>query len=281
MSENAFGKALPIEELKLPPTLYKYRQFNNVNHENALFKQELYLPSAKEFNDPYDSKIPFRYKPEDLTPDNIYKKCLQLAKANFQGLNETQYQQKAYDMQLSDALNDSYHLEKFDQITFNRLCKDYGIFCLTPDDQNLLMWSYYGDSHKGFCIGYDSNFLVKSGVFGMGGKIVYRNDFPLLPLFLTKDDFPLLNVLFTKWKKWNHEDEYRLVHTYSVGKIIQLPTDSITEIVFGCQLSEKDQIKYLEKILNHLPKAKIFKIELAKDSFGLKKVPVFDEVLFI
>jgi hypothetical protein len=281
MNEELKGKVLPIDQLKLPKILYKYRHFDNKFHLNSILQREIYIPSAKEFNDPYDSKIPFRYREEDLTDENIYKKCLQLAKQMNPGLSNEKYEEMAYRMQKEDSLRDAHHLEKFDKLTFERLCNDYGIYCLTPDAENLLMWSYYGDSHRGFCIGYNSDFLVKCGLFGMGGEVLYRDDFPKLPLFLTEDDHPMLDILFTKWNKWIHEDEYRLVHSYKHGKIFTLPKEAINEIVIGCQISDHDKILNVFKIKEALPDVKIFQIEQNNELFGLRKVPVFDKNLFI
>ena len=195
MDKKFTGRVVPIDELDIPEIFYKYRYFNNKHYKRGIFNCEIYIPSANEFNDPYDSQIPFRYKEEDLTDDNIYRKCLEIAKKNTSGLSELQYQEIAYNMQAKELLKDAHHLEKFDEITYKRLCNDYGIFCVTPDALNLLMWSYYADSHKGFCIGYDGKYLAKFGPFKMGGRIAYRNDFPKLPLFLTDDDNPLFKTI--------------------------------------------------------------------------------------
>jgi hypothetical protein len=281
MSEQKVGEVISIVDLKVPPVLYKYREFGKGFHEKALFEQQLYIPSAKEFNDPYDSKIPFRYKDEELTEENIYKKCLQIAHTTRQGLPEEQYQAIAYRMAQEGSLNDAHHLEKFDKISFERLCNEYGIFCLTPDTENVLMWSYYGNSHSGFTIGYNSEYLVRCGLFGMGGKVLYRDDFPKIPLFWDKEDYPMLNTLFTKWTKWRHEDEYRLIHRYGHGKVHQLPPEAISEITFGSEVSEERKVAYTEQILKSLPKARIYQVELNKNGFGLKRVQVFDDNLLI
>ena len=41
---------------EIPETVYKYRDWNNVYHRKILFQQELYIPSASEFNDPFDCR---------------------------------------------------------------------------------------------------------------------------------------------------------------------------------------------------------------------------------
>lgn len=284
MIKESVGKVLPIAELSFPSILYKYRQFSNEYHERALFNREIYIPSANEFNDPYDSKIPFRYKEEDLTEDNIFKKCLSIAKAfgkDFGLTTEEQYHKKAYEMQQKGYLKDVHHLDQFDKISYKQICTDFGIYCLTPNENNLLMWSYYSNSHKGFCIGYNTSYLVKCGLFGMGGQVIYDDNFPKLPLFLTENDFPFLNILFTKWNIWNHENEYRLIHKYSRGKVFQLPQEAISEVVLGSQLSDEEQLKYYSKIIEHLPDVRIYQIKLNKATLGLKKELLYDERLIV
>ncbi len=281
MSDFLTGEVLSIDKLKLPQVLYRYRCFNNKHHEESLFEREIYIPSAKEFNDPYDSKIPFRYIEKDLTEENIYEKCLALAKASEPNLSEDYYQERAYKMQRKDYLKDVHRLDLFDKISYERLCADFGIFCLTPDVENVLMWSYYANSHRGFCIGYNSEYLIKCGLFGMGGEVFYDNTFPKIPLFWTENDFPMLNILLTKWEKWKHENEYRLIHRYQKGKTHVLPPEAISEVVLGSQLSENEKLQQTEKIMKFLPDTKIFQIELDKNSFGLKKLLIYDPMLII
>jgi len=170
MDNQFVGKVLPIDELEVPDVLYKYRDFTNKNHQKALFNSEIYIPSANEFNDPFDSKIPFRYKEEDLTDENIYRKSLEIARKIEKGLSETRYQEIAYEIEHEGLLFDAQHLEQADKRVYDRLCLDYGIYCLTPDVENLLMWSYYGDSHRGFCIGYNSRYLVSCGYLEWADK---------------------------------------------------------------------------------------------------------------
>lgn len=177
------GKAVAVEELDLPDVLYKFRDYNNEFHRKALYKQELYIPCANEFNDPQDAKIPFRWREEDITDENIFKKALELAKAENPGLTETQYHEKAFVASRNAPWRDENFLEEFDNDTYKRICRDFGVYCLSPNVENTLMWSYYGNSHSGFAIGYNTNKLVGSKLFGMGGMVQYRAEFPRVPMF--------------------------------------------------------------------------------------------------
>src|SRR5437762_935552 len=43
---------------KYPDIVYKYRNWSEDNHKNVLYKNQLFLTSPKDFNDPFDCRIP-------------------------------------------------------------------------------------------------------------------------------------------------------------------------------------------------------------------------------
>jgi hypothetical protein len=274
------NQALPISELKAPSVLYKYRNYNKLNVE-TLLSYKIFIPNAKQFNDPLDSNLPFRYNRKDLTSTNIYLKCLELSKQRYPGKDEAFLQNEAYEMQKRNPLEDDHHLESFDKIQYERINNTYGILCLTADAFNFLMWSYYSDSHNGFCIGYDTDKLIDSGIFGMGGKVIYRTKFPLFPIFHDESESAFVNIFFTKGKIWEHEREYRLLHTYKTGKIQKIDSEIVKEIIFGCNFNEKDKLSFTKNILEKFPHVKISQMKLKKDSFGLKKEDIFNEDLIL
>ena len=281
MAEQLKGEVIPIKELKVPDVLYKYRCFGNKYHEKALYEYELYIPSPDGFNDPFDSKIPFRYEEKDLTEDNIRKKTFEMAQKIQPNKSRIDQEELAIRMQNDHILDDEHNLEDFDKVTFKSLCTDYGIYCLTPDEKNLLMWSYYADSHKGFCIGYNAKYLVECGLFGLGGEILYTNEFPKMPLFATETDNSLIKLLFTKWDIWAHEKEYRLVHRYKNSKKHTLEQEAISEIILGCMVPDNQRIAFVNAIKDILPNIKIYQIEQSKNGFGLEKKTVLDDKLFL
>ncbi|MBC6109915.1 DUF2971 domain-containing protein [Pedobacter fastidiosus] len=272
-----------IDELKLPPSLYKYRYYYQDSIQkkvsaavSSLYSMELYIPSADTFNDPYDSAIPFRYNPNDLTEENIYKKCLQLAGQQFPNESAEFLQNYAYKNHRKGLLNNPDHIEQFDIDTFKRSCKDFGIFCLTEDPVNTLMWSYYADSHYGICIGYDTEKLISSKIFGMGGKVIYRDNFPLIPLFPDENHHHFLNLFYTKWNVWSHENEYRLLHTYKNGKVHKIDSEFITEVILGCKFREEDKLPFAEKLIKIYPHILVSEIKMNKEKFELEKKEVIN-----
>lgn len=50
-----------LDPKDLPEYLYKFRVFEDPNHVRILTHNQLFFPSPKRFNDPFDSTIPVRY----------------------------------------------------------------------------------------------------------------------------------------------------------------------------------------------------------------------------
>lgn len=273
------GQVVDIADFKAPDTLYKFRAYTKI-HKDTLLNKQIFIPKPKTFNDPQDSNLPFRYNPSELTPENIYKKCVEVVSNRFPTADRTFIENEAYRMQLSKSLQDDQHLNRFDLLQYEQLNRDYGVMCLTPDVGNFLMWSYYSDSHKGFCVGYDTQKLIESNIFGMGGKVLYSKEFPFFPMFPDKNYRSFLNIFYTKSKVWEHEDEYRLIHSFKTGDVQSINIDVIKEIVFGCKFDEKELYKFTEKLLGVFPNAIISKMKLRKDGFGvIKEIQINNDFL--
>lgn len=97
----------------------------------------------------------------------------------------------------------------------------FKVLCLTESYENILMWSYYGDSHKGYCIEYESSCINEkisenqlNGVC-IVGKVDYKNKRPKIKAPVSKFSYTdikfYIDASFTKFKDWEHEKEYRYV----------------------------------------------------------------------
>jgi Protein of unknown function (DUF2971) len=172
-----------------------------------------------------------------------------------------------------------------------RYSKHFVILSLSKICDNILMWSHYADSHRGFVIGFDSSslfFSPSSGKAKDGLKAVsYENERYVLPKngFQSADDPNLreanARVFFTKATCWEYEQEYRiLAHPNSADKIIPTDTDydirlfnfpieSIKEVIFGFRISEPDQRRIFDIVYSKYSNAKIGKAFPDKSKFSL------------
>lgn len=76
----------------------------------------------------------------------------------------------------------------------------FGLICFSKRWHNPVLWSHYGDKHRGICLGFD--------VDDRGVKpVAYLNDRPRLVLPPTFEDSRQL--LFSKFVDWQYEEEWR------------------------------------------------------------------------
>ena len=103
------------------------------------------------------------------------------------------------------------------------------------------MWSHYGNSHKGFCIGFNVSELFNVFKDSFLGRVLYKDNFPNIhdiKKCIINNDYDTIDGLnFTKSKEWEYEKEYRF-------KKIKLD-NSLKNNDFGNQL-KKGALKELD-----------------------------------
>ena len=101
------------------------------------------------------------------------------------------------------------------------MSKLFRILCVAPSPKEILMWSYYGSDHKGYCLEYKEqdilNIIMNLEIDGLCimGEVDYNNNRPkqkskLNSISITELNF-YVQAAFTKFIEWNHEKEYRYV----------------------------------------------------------------------
>lgn len=106
----------------------------------------------------------------------------------------------------------------------------FRVLCLTKEYNNILMWSHYGDEHKGYCYGYRFDDLCKiisslkfnfteedqnKSCLVILGDVTYTTKRPKqrssYSSFTWADINHYINACFTKFKDWEYEKEVRFV----------------------------------------------------------------------
>ena len=119
---------------------------------------------------------------------------------------------------------------------------DIRICSLAKTYTDILMWSHYADSHKGFCIelevNKDSNDSEVEICYdkGLWTPICYYGD-------IIKD------IMSHKLYPWQNEQEMRILRDITVGGNIEsLLEINITKVYLGCALSNEEVEKYSRRI---------------------------------
>jgi hypothetical protein len=85
---------------------------------------------------------------------------------------------------------------------------DMALLCFSRVWDNLLLWSHYGESHRGICLGFDIPDKQPSGDYSL--EVTYQPE--LLQLARPEDvNYEFMNKLLrTKHQCWSYEQESRL-----------------------------------------------------------------------
>lgn len=255
-----------IEEKSLPQYLYKYYSFNKYT-ERIIVHNEIYFATPLEFNDPFDSKpaIDFKdFKNVDLDTylegfgDGVKKRGLpwneKLARENIEYAIE----------------NNDYRW--FEENWPHSHLKSMGIFCMTEEKDNMLMWSHYSDSYKGFCLEFDTT----KGDFDIAKPVSYKNQRPLMNVVILPQKKQIANMLLTKVKLWEYEQEWRIIDYENGYRIETFPPHILTGVITGYRMENRDKADLIKwclerenepKLYEARPNNKEFKVDIVKISY--------------
>ena len=265
-------------ENKYPPLVYKYRNWTDQYHKDLLLKNELFFTSPKDFNDPFDCRIPYDYSfiaTEDRIKAYINKKREDHKdESTFKG-NDLEKILKDFENRLRNEPNQIQ--KQFNDLYFDGVDKHFGVLSLSERWNSILMWSHYADNHKGYCIGFWEEKLRNSFI-ATGGRVIYppQNYFPRID---PMGDFleNMIRQSHTKSSEWNYEKEYRLAKIFypqiarNEERIQKFPDEFISEIIIGLNASQQTRDDLLQigrqKNINVYKAVKSpFKFELTKET---------------
>lgn len=119
--------------------------------------------------------------------------------------------------------------------------KRWGVYSLSKTAFDELLWAYYGDSHRGFCIEYELDQLISYKLEAQSRiAVAYHDAVPEIGLSdlssLGKSHEQLATKLIgTKSKRWSHESEIRVV-TGDAG-LYEYDFRAVKSIYFGARSS--------------------------------------------
>ncbi|WP_228090410.1 DUF2971 domain-containing protein, partial [Vibrio parahaemolyticus] len=259
------------ENMAIPNKIYKYEPMSVQSLIN-LKSQALYFNSPKNFNDPFDCEVPlklrFPYDPE-----------AQLIKTHYEAELRDRLEIQKYNQLYKTTLNDfkvslknmaSELCEKRVKGLFN----DKGVSCFSETNDNLLMWSHYASSAKGFCL----EFRTDIEPFEKVRKVNYvanPQQVDYVAMMLGGGDYFLDSFLCTKSSHWSYEKEWRLFH-HEINKVYHYPSDSLTAVYFGSEIDREFLEIICLIIQGQNPNVKFYQGIRSNDQFSL----TFDEVTY-
>lgn len=106
-----------------------------------------------------------------------------------------------------------------------------GIFCLTEQPNDHLMWVHYAQKHTGFILGFDA----KASFFSDGGRKLDKVKYRTGPQVLDEAN---VDVCYYKSRNWAYEKEWRCVRQFerSESRFVAIEPSLITHIIFGFKM---------------------------------------------
>ena len=256
MSDKYTAEYVDGKDMVYPKVIYKYRDWDNHNHQKILQENKIYLSSPRDFEDNLDCNVPERFP----IKEELYDFFLEKSKEENPAVSRQEHRAFARYWSKHSPLANPALLKKQIEYYNNEFNDRFGVCSLTADSENPDMWKKYANDSKGICIGFDSSKLF--GVIGGGGEVIYEDQLPTIDFI--NDDFKTKHGknIFFKESKWSFEKEYRLHKFWEKPpaldeRNILMPADCIVEIILGKNISDENKKEITELINKKYPKAPI------------------------
>ncbi|PQJ27447.1 DUF2971 domain-containing protein [Rubritalea profundi] len=264
---------------------YKYRPLysdrrHKTPHEftkSIIKSSELYYATPNTFNDPFDCNLKLH------TDDSTDKEWIDYIDSMI-----VQYPQNKKKLVTVKRKKSWGRVGAIGENTAKSIYEDSSVLCLSKRPDSIPMFSYYADDHYGIAIELQfSDIEVPCGIpYGdlsdpsnlYERTIIFRDvEYPLtIPELnyhrLYGSEKLLTNLIFSKFKEWNHEDEFRIFRRNMAESSVKFPQKMLTRIIFGSRTGQ-DEIDLVKTWLSARTNPVILaKIEPSKKDFSLNIV---------
>ena len=178
---------------EIPKVLYKYRILNS-NTIDSLENEYIWCGWTKELNDPFECLL----KSDEEEKLKISKYIDVKIDLNVKEIRE-QYD-KLKEIEVKKIIQDI--IEKKESIVMTSF---------SEKKDNIMMWSYYADSHKGICIEYSFEDIDKA-ISNWLLPVIYEEHIIKIGDYLDDQEMGVARQLTTKFIGWQHESEWRMMN---------------------------------------------------------------------
>lgn len=196
--------------LIIPPKLYKYYSINDYLYE-VIKSSSCWFSRPSDFNDPFDCNL-------DISIGNSVGEIMDnMERSSMFRLLKEELLQRSDDVKYAGKrlLAKPFFIKRIiNEVHKYYINQNIGVYCLSEDPMNILMWSHYADSHKGICLEFD----IKRGGFFYNNllPVQYRKRYPKFELSDYQDEenmmFTMLQqAICTKSVLWKYEKEWRVI----------------------------------------------------------------------
>jgi hypothetical protein len=240
--------------------LYHYEKFRREWLTTTLRDQKIYVTDPAELNDPWDLKPTYDpaclQKPEDVEEFIVWLRSV--ANPRPDPLTEARFENR---VRVDSAFREKF-VEGFSSHNYSMFGRRR-IYCLTPNPCSSLMWSHYGEGHRGICL----EFQLDNPVFKGAWEVSYAEGYPKWAPHKALDY--AMDMILTKSDEWAYEKEFRIIasNTYPDGHplkldgdFLKLPPGALTGVIVGCLGDYAEVAKLANEYAPGLPVKRIIQI---------------------
>lgn len=286
-----------------PKKLYKYRIFSSRTLD-ALIADQIYFADPSTFNDPLDTKPSLDTDIDAEALANILARLVeQRITAEMKAAAKTirynspktlnhivAHSRRRAEKMIAEihynAANPEYHFDNPAQFIFGRYVEeellrryDKGIVSLAERANCPLMWSHYGDQHRGLCIGYSVPDRAAADLHKMsygGSRLIAAS---AVAAMLDGDDEARRRVddavLTRKARDWRYEREWRLIGPRGP----QNSSLELDEVIFGMRCSDTVKYAIIKALADRSRHVKFYEIREGHGRFLLDRYPLHTDEL--
>lgn len=246
-----------------PEFLFKYRPHDSYS-ESWILREELFLASPAQFNDPFDSKVMYTF---EGTLQQKKKYMSFLFKEGAPEINK----KKKWEL-ISRALQDETLEKSYDDhiARMQKRIDENGIVSFSRKQDDLLMFAYYAKDHSGYCLKYRR---TAENVLSMARPVDYEECYPKFSIFdleIWEKGSMGDKILFTKAKCWEHEDEWRIGFAGANKRVMKSPHPILEGIILGCNMKPEHRKEIIEMNKRRSKPVTIFEARKKKFEFALE-----------
>ncbi len=234
---------------KYRPLRHESRKGENVGPEHEFTKlifenKALWFSTPSAFNDPFDCNICIS---TDRVPENLYDQARKEFASQHPDLPMERLEAGINAVNLNPKIFDSIFEKQRRQIY-----EKSSAFCWAGSGNNISMFAYYADSHRGICLQYR---IEHRHPLGQTRAVNYELNYPKLNYadLVASDPGSLAKYLmFSKAKCWEHEQERRVFRYKEAAGLVNFEPSQLVRIIFGAKCPSED-IELVKGWLNGWP----------------------------
>ena len=237
MTEEDYAERVVSD--RIPKHVYKYKSLAGKSKDHVrdlVVNQRLYFPAPSDLNDPFECRPNLT---TSATADQQRRYIDGLVKRMNPEASRPVRRRIAQEVR-SDPAKFRATMMASTQATLSAM----GVFSLSSNPLDLLMWPHYADNHRGVCVRFDLEALMDAGE--MPFPVEYADERPHCDMILEPTVDWLNKAVLTKGRPWEYEREWRIVRNCGGRKVLTLTEHTVDGVLLGANVPEADRALVLQ-----------------------------------